>query len=158
MRRLVGALIGGGVAVFGGVSAVGDDSKRDDQGAIVEAGGVGVFALGIGDCLQLPDAIEVQSVEGVPCDEPHDAQVYGESAVLGEVWPGEAELERRSAQECLSRWDVGIGTDYDADRFFDFTFFAPTAEGWAAGDRGVQCLLVRIDGVPFVGDFVRRDG
>ena len=70
IRRLVGGAAVAGIAIFGGAGVFDDDTTRNDQGDIVESGGVGVLSIQKGDCLQIPDEDTVVSLEGVPCDTP----------------------------------------------------------------------------------------
>lgn len=152
MRRIIGGLVGGGVAIFAGANAMDDDTKRDETGEIVEGGGLGVLAINVGDCIQLPDATEVQSVEGVPCTTPHDAQVYAEYLLPAGDWPGQAAMDEQSGFGCYDRWQAAVGTVYEDDTILDFTFFNPTEAGWGEGDHEVQCMIVNIDGTPMTGD------
>jgi hypothetical protein len=158
MKRLIGGLVGGGMAIFAGASAMDDDTKRDETGSIVESGGLGVLAIQLGDCIQLPgdmttEAIEIVSVEGVPCEQAHDGQVYAELELPGDgPFPGQTAVEEQARFSCMAEWPVGVGTVYEDDVARDFTTFHPVAEGWAVGDRGVQCILTNADGSPMVGD------
>ena len=152
MRRVIGALAGGGVAIFAGANAVDDNTTRNESGEIVEGGGLGVLAVNVGDCMQLPDAETVQSVEGVPCGEPHDAQVYAEFDLPDGPFPGDPAVDEQGSRGCYDRWQAAIGTVYEDDTLLDFTFFTPLEEGWRAGDHEVMCAVVRIDGSRMVGD------
>jgi hypothetical protein len=147
--KLAAGVVSGGVAIFGGVSAVDDDTTRDESGAIVESGGVGVFQLQIGDCVQLPGIGTVQSVEGVPCEEPHDAQVYSAYDLVGASYP--VDIDEEAAEGCYDRWQAALGTVYEDDLERDFTIFTPTREGWDLGDRGVTCFVIPIDGGQVTG-------
>lgn len=147
MRRIIGGIVGGGIAVFGGAQAMDDDTTRNDSGEIVEGGGLGVLAMDVGDCVQLPTDHElVQSVEGVPCGEPHDAELYAEFDVPDGAFPGDPALEKLAGEGCYERWGSAVGTVYEDDKVLDFTFFLPSEQGWAEGDREVQCMVLRIDG------------
>src|SRR4051794_19604870 len=76
-RILVGGALAGGAAVFGATHSFDDDTARDESGQITTGGGLGAFGVRVGGCVQLPDDALVVSVEGVPCDTPHDAEAYG---------------------------------------------------------------------------------
>lgn len=152
--KTVGGVVVGGVAVFAGTSATDDNTTRDDTGAVVEAGGLGAFVMQIGDCVQLPDAQEIQSVEAVPCGQAHDAQVYAEFLLSGDDWPGEESIEMQSAQGCYERWPAAVSADYDNDPAHDFTFFSPLADGWSNGDREVTCMVVNTDASPISGSLL----
>ena len=47
-ERIVGGVVAGGIAIFGGVAATGDETKRNETGAIVESGGWGRSPCGSG--------------------------------------------------------------------------------------------------------------
>jgi hypothetical protein len=102
--------------------------------------------------MQLPDAEVVQSVEGVPCAEPHDAQAYAAFDLPDGPFPGDLAVDEQGARGCYDRWQASVGTIYEDDTFLDFTYFTPQAEGWNAGDHEILCAIVRIDGEPMIGD------
>jgi hypothetical protein len=149
--RTVGGLVLGGAAVFAGTQATEDHTTRDEAGDITEAGGLGAYALQVGDCIQLPDADTVISVEGVPCAEPHDAQVFAEFVLPDGDFPGLDAVELAAGEGCYQRWPAAVGTAYESDPASDFTVLTPTAESWAEGDREVTCLLVPLDVARMVG-------
>lgn len=152
VKRLIGAAVVGGVAIFGGAQSFDDNTTRDESGEITESGGLGVMAIQIGDCLQLPDALEVTSVEAVPCAEPHDAQAFGEATIVS----GDAYVEdvvwEAAINECYPKFAGFVGTSYEESELY-FDVFYPSPEGWEAGDRSVTCMLLpaEIDG-QLVGD------
>ncbi|HLF40659.1 MAG TPA: septum formation family protein [Acidimicrobiia bacterium] len=151
-RKIVGGLAAGGIAIFAGTSATEDKTTRDQAGAITEAGGLGAFAVRIGDCLQLPDGTQVVSVEGVPCAEPHDGQVYAEFAVSpAPSFPGDAAMQSQSEQGCIDRWPAAFGVTYENDAAHELYYMSPSAESWATDDREVTCVVTTADGSPLVG-------
>lgn len=152
-RRIVGGLVAGGIAVFAGTSAMEDKTTRGEDGAIVESGGLGAQVIRVGDCIQLPDgsADEVASVEGVPCETPHDAQVYAEFALSGTTgYPGVAQIENQAFEGCASRWEAALGP-FDSAGNLDVYFFTPTEQGWAQNDHEVSCFVIAADGSPLTG-------
>ena len=153
-RIIGGAAVVGGVAIFGGTAAMDDNTTRDESGEIIESGGVGAFAVRVGDCVQLPTAQLVQSMEGVPCGSAHDAEAFATFDVTGEDYVEErvgAEAERG----CLARWTPALGTSYEDDQELDLQTLTPTAESWAEGDREIMCFVVAIDGSPLYGSRLR---
>jgi hypothetical protein len=120
---------------------------RDDNGVIIETNEqTDAFTLVVGDCLN--DATvtgEVQTVPTVPCDEPHDGEIYsshtlGESSYRGDdVIIGEAE------SLCLSAFEAFVGEPY-LDSRFDFSYYYPTEASWARGDREVLCVIYDPEG------------
>ncbi len=142
IRRLAGGAAAAGIAIFGGVSAMGDDTTRNDQGEIVESGGVGAFAIKFGDCIQLPTGLtEVQSVEGVPCSAPHNAQAYDVFDMPGgDAYPGDLAITDAADEGCLDRFAAFVGVPYEESTLY-ISYLTPTVGSWAEGDHEIQCLV-----------------
>lgn len=142
IRRLVGGAAVAGVAIFGGAGLLDDNTTRNDQGDIVESGGVGVFAIQDGDCLQLPDADTVASLEGVPCETPHDAQAYHAFDLVGYAsYPTDDEIDTDAIDGCEAAFAGFVGTPYEDSELY-FSYLTPSAEGWDQGDHEIQCMIV----------------
>jgi hypothetical protein len=144
--RIIGGLAAGGVAVFGATGAFEDKTTRNDAGEITEAGGVGAFVIKVGDCVNMPTEDIVTSLEGLPCADPHDAQVFDEFQMVGETYPVADALETEARDGCLWRWSAAIGANFDDMPDYDLTYFTPSPESWDTGDREVSCIIVRTDG------------
>lgn len=151
-RSPIALLAVGAAVVLTGCTALGpvvpsDAPVRDDGGQIVEPNEqTDAFALQVGDCLNDAAAAgEVTTVPTVPCDEPHDSEVYaafelGQSKYLGEdVTIGKAEAV------CLPAFEEFVGEPYLESRF-DFAFYYPTEASWASGDREVLCVIYDPEG------------
>ncbi len=151
MKRLIAAGVVA-VAAFGGASAFDDNTVRDDSGSIVEAGGLGAYAIQTGDCLNVPDDMTlVQSLEAVPCSQPHDAEAYAAFDQTGTDWPGEEAVSEASWFGCYDRWESYVGIPWD-DSELDFWVLQPTQETWEEGDdREVTCALATVDGSRLTG-------
>jgi hypothetical protein len=134
-----------GIAVFGGVSAFGDDTTRNERNEIIQSGGLGAFAIEVGDCLNLPSELtKVQSVEGVPCTQAHSAQAYARFDLIGfgDTFPGSAAFEEQAMEGCYERFASFVGISYEQSELY-FMTLEPTEEGWVElDDREVTCLLV----------------
>src|SRR5688500_10032442 len=61
------------VALIGGYLF---SARRGDDGALTSAGNVGVDDLRAGDCFDSADEAEISDVDGVPCTEPHEYEVF----------------------------------------------------------------------------------
>lgn len=144
VKKIVGGATVAGVAVFAGVTGFGDDTTRNDQNEIVESGGLGAFAIQVGDCLNLPSEYsEVQSVEGIPCSQAHSAQAYAvfDLVGFGDAFPGSAALEEQVTGGCYDRFEGFVGVPYEESELYIRTL-EPTEESWAQlDDREVICLL-----------------
>jgi hypothetical protein len=145
IKKIAGGAAVAGVAVFGGVTAFGDDTTRNDRNEIVESGGLGAFAIEVGDCLNLPSEFsEVQSVEGVPCSQAHSAQAYAvfDLVGFGDAFPGSAGFEEQATSGCLERFESFVGVPYEQSELY-FMTLEPTEEGWVQlDDREIVCLLI----------------
>ncbi|MGQ0825496.1 MAG: septum formation family protein [Actinomycetota bacterium] len=155
--RIVGGLVvAGGVATFGATGGFEDKTERNEAGEITEAGGVGVFVMEVGDCVELPESDYVESLEGVPCDTPHDAQLYAEFDLDNTSLPGPTELQQLATDGCIFAWPAMLGANYDEMPNHDIYFFTPTSETWSNGDREVQCLVITVDGSPITGSILTQ--
>jgi hypothetical protein len=149
MKDVIKTVVGwgtvAGIAVFGGVSAFGDDTTRNDQNEIIESGGLGAFSIEVGDCLNLPSELnEVESVEGVPCSQAHSAQAYAVFDLTGfsDAFPGSAAFDEQSDAGCLDNFKSFVGVSYEQSELYMLTL-EPTGESWVqVDDREIICLLV----------------
>jgi hypothetical protein len=169
MRSVI-KIVGGGLAaagVVGGVAfantgAFDDHTKRDSSSAIVESGGLGAFKVQVGDCVTWPDGLDtdraepqkVTSVQGVPCDQPHDAQAYASFDVTLPHFDADAVMGEATSG-CATRWTDAIGTNLFGDVDHDATAFTPSEQSWKQGhDREVVCFVISVDGSPLVGSLL----
>lgn len=146
MKRLIGGVVVA-VAVVAGTSAIDDNTTRDDSGEIIGAGGLGVQAMQVGDCMIEPDGEYVESVEAVPCSEPHDLEVLAIISLPGgETYPGQEVVSQTAYEECVDRFDAYVGTPY-LESVIDVYPLYPTEEGWEEyNDREANCMLFTMDG------------
>lgn len=141
------------VLAVGACGADGEtDATRDDEGNITENDEIGVFRLRTGDCLMLPGSdTEVETLEAVPCDQPHDAEVVGLHEMpegSSAAFPGTDVVIDESRTVCLSMFDDVTGLDFVTDPDWDLTSLYPTEESWRLlDDREIVCLAVPLDGV-----------
>lgn len=100
--------------------------------------------LGVGDCLLMPDAEEISSVESAECIENHELEVFG-LVTLSEgdsaPYPGEDAVAEAIFEQCLPRFEPYVGTAYDQSAWYINAIF-PTRESWEeADDRAGTCVL-----------------
>jgi len=137
------------VIVFSGV----DNTERDSKGRVVEGGSVSIERLRVGDCFNEPNFEDLldgdaegqasAAVDVVPCREPHQAEVYDIITVSGDDFPGDAAIERRTA-ECLHSFKEYVGKSYGRSRL-DAAIYYPTQSSWRFGDRTILCNLTERD-------------
>lgn len=84
----------------------------------------------------------VDQVPAIPCDMPHDFEVYGLFDVVDEPdYPGESIVVAQAEVGCLQRFEGYVGAAYVADGARAVSYLYPTAETWSEGDRAVHCLV-----------------
>lgn len=151
MKRIIGAAVIA-VAAFGGAGAFDDNTVRDDSGAIVESGGLGAFAIQIGDCFNIPaDTDIVMSLEAVPCGQPHDAEAFFSFDLADTAWPGDDTVGEDAWFGCYEPFGAYVGTVWD-DSAHDYWMLQPTMESWQElDDREVTCALTSFDGSKLTG-------
>ncbi len=164
MRRAILWICGGVLLLTGGAAYVAallfgtldmDLTTRNEAGQITDEGTLGVLHLQVGDCVTFRDPTEnyVRAVDGEPCDEPHEGQVYAEFDVEGGVYPDEDQLIDEAFTGCAERWppeiDGGLGVGG-----YDVQVLYPSWGTWQIRDRTVSCVVVRFDGKDLRGDLL----
>ena len=128
-----------------------DDTTRDESGAIVEEGELSAFSISVGDCLVGSAAGEVSGFDGVPCDQPHDNEVYHTFDLADGDFPGDAVMQTQATEACLAAFETYVGISYQESPTYDITWLSPTAGSWGQGDREIACLVNNLDGTQKVG-------
>lgn len=122
-----------------------DGADRDDEGHITSAGDVSVFDLVEGDCVIFDESLEpeVETMPAVPCDDPHNGEVYALVDVDDlDAYPGERELSIRAERDCLAHFADYVGIDLADSTLFPTTAI-PAIRGWQDdGDRTVVCFVL----------------
>lgn len=113
-----------------------EDSLRDENGNVVEAGEIDVFSLTVGDCFSnLPAG---STVNAQPCAEEHLYEIYHVFDVdLAEF--DEAAIDAAASEGCVAAFDGYMGVSFDAS-YYTYDGLQPSAGSWAADDREVICL------------------
>jgi hypothetical protein len=152
MKRIIGGATVAGLGLVGlGYSELGgeDGTARDESGAIVEQGEVGAFRIRLGDCIGGAMTDIVESVEGIPCDQPHEEEVYhafnlpdGDGS-----YPGDTTVDELAGTGCYEAFGSFVGIAYEESTAYAFGWLQPTRESWSnLGDREVLCLVGNVDG------------
>jgi hypothetical protein len=120
------------------------EDQTDQARESGEATEIPPFKLREGDCINdaavktTSDQVETQSVVLLPCDEPHDIEVYALFEVPGDDYPGQAAIDR-VARKCFPAFRDFVGTAY-ADSVFEIYYYFPTSRSWRfLDDRTVTC-------------------
>ena len=126
-----------------------EEPDRDESGAIEEEGDLGVFSLQVGDCFDDVESAlgggEVESVPAIPCDQPHDNEVFAKPQLPDGPYPGDDEILVEAQELCLDEFTAYTGQDYDTSPLDVFPI-TPTEQTWEDGDvRSVVCSLYNLD-------------
>jgi hypothetical protein len=126
------------------VGCGGDDvAERDDDGRVIHAGDLDVVDLRVGDCFVPPDDVEaeISSVRAVPCEEPHQHEVYAFAPwTEGDLRPDDNQLGTFADTACLAEFEPYVGRDY-LDSPLVLTYLLPSIRSWnELGDHGVVCV------------------
>ena len=133
----------------------GASDPRDETGAIVESGSLGALSLRVGDCFDdsLQVAGEFESLNVLPCSEPHDNEIYAAidyPAGDDDTYPGQLVLREFAVETCLDAFEPYVGSSYESSRF-EYGWFTPTPESWdVAGDHEVLCFLWHVERLKLV--------
>jgi hypothetical protein len=105
-----------------------------------------VSALRVGQCLNQPGSTtDIEEVEVVPCDDPHDLEVFALVELPEGPYPGDSGLSDAAQPACADRFAAYVGVE-PAESVLATGFLIPSEDGWDGGDREVVCLLYDPDG------------
>lgn len=95
----------------------------------------------VGECLNHADlGEEVSEIHTLPCEEPHDSEVFHSFEMPEEPYPGDEAVTEAAEQGCLVEFEEFVGTDYyDSDLYI--TYLPPQERSWQYfGHRTVLCI------------------
>ena len=103
-----------------------------------------VFDLAVGDCFQDPSDQAVQDgireLPVVPCDTPHDNEVFAVVTLPDGEYPGPEQLQATAEEECVASFEGYVGVPFEQSQFSGFPI-PPSQESWEGGDRELLCTL-----------------
>ena len=148
--------VGGGIfgllAIFAAPVA-----DRDNTGQIVSGGTVDIFEIQIGDCFDdqsmygTDETVELTGVGGVPCQQPHDNEIYAQTQMALTEYPGEDAILKAADKFCFEEFEAYVGTSYQ-NSILDITYIYPTIESWnQMSDREISCALFDMNLEKLVG-------
>lgn len=131
------------VAVAAALSGCGAVSEI----AATVQGKTSVMSLTVGDCTNDEGSGngEVTDVPNVPCDEPHDNEVFALIDLEADTFPGSEAVAEEADSSCIGYFETWVGSPYE-ETSIDIATLSPTAESWADGDREVICLAYDLEG------------
>ena len=156
LMLVFGAFEGGGGSAAGSdnVEQEASEPEESEESQAPEAqepsgdpneGTVKADALKVGDCIR--DATsrvgDVTTFDAVPCDEPHDGEVYTLIRLEGDENaqpPSEAFINGKGQRGCRARLRRQATPKAFRDPQLGFKFVYPTPASWADGDRDITCV------------------
>ena len=103
---------------------------------------VSLLRLEVGTCLndvEQPIGQDMTDAPYVPCDEPHESEVFAEIVLDDEVFPGIDALTEEASTGCLEEFSRFVGVDYQ-ESTLSFHYYYPTETSWSVGDRSIFCV------------------
>lgn len=157
-ERVLYLLLAAVVAVGGAACA--DEPNRDETGEITETEDVSPNTLQAGDCFNDPEAgssTQVTELEAVPCDEPHDNEVFHVFDLDDGDFPGADEAKELGLDGCEPEIEAYIGATAQ-EAGLAIVPLTPTEQSWNdRDDRTVICALYKADGSELTGSFEGGD-
>lgn len=128
----------------GGEDSTGSGTTSGAGSASEEPESTSVFELSAGDCFQDPSdaSIEdgIRELPVVPCDTPHDNEVFAVVTLPDGDFPGQEGLQSVAEEECVAAFEEYVGVPYDESDFVVFPI-PPSSDSWEQGDRELLCTL-----------------
>ncbi|MGH3281360.1 MAG: septum formation family protein [Trebonia sp.] len=124
---LAAVIVGGAVAIVGSVT---HGFKKPVKVTYKKSA---LFSLKTGECFD-PQG---QSYSLVPCDSPHEAEVFATFTLSGPTWPGAATVAKEASSGCASRLTGYLNPQLAIS--LSSTYFYPDSVAWQAGTKTVIC-------------------
>ncbi|OLT24664.1 hypothetical protein BJF83_06790 [Nocardiopsis sp. CNR-923] len=151
-------ILGGGSVEVPEVPDVELESPAEGEDATAQGPtDTGVFQLSVGDCFIEEEMNSAFLSDGVseipilPCDEPHNAEIFHTFDVAGDTFPGEDVIWAEAEETCQGQ----AFTDYLGVSWAESEYYTnqlvPTSGSWASGDREIVCYANTLDGELFTG-------
>lgn len=117
------------------------DAQRDEDGNVTESANVGIFSVDVGDCMLETSSGLLEDADLVPCDQPHDQEVYYEITMPdGEFSDEDVDT---ASEECIGdAFTSFVGVGYQ-ESVLEVTTITPTKQTWdEMNDRVIQCVIM----------------
>ena len=116
-------------------------ARRGDDGSLASAGNVGVDDLRAGDCFNSSDEDEISDVDGVPCTQAHEWEVFALANWEGDgTFPPDSQLEAIFFEICEPSFAAYVGVPWETSAIYG-SMISPSEDSWGAGDREFICVL-----------------
>ncbi|MEW9532518.1 DUF4190 domain-containing protein [Microbispora sp. NPDC049125] len=124
------------------VIAILTSPQRDATGTITDGGSMLSTQIRAGDCVNgIADGVVVTAVKGVPCAQPHDAEVILQFDLPVSAWPGREAAGDTAADQCDRRLGRLLADSPMLDRLQSFVLYPPDEASWRRS-RSVSCMVI----------------
>jgi hypothetical protein len=144
-RIALGAIV---LALAGVLAGCTTSTAQPSPTATHATGGAHASAMDItvGDCLDDAHAGTTTATASiVPCSGAHDSEAFANLTLTGDAYPGldavRAQAEKGCQGDAFANF-IGIASD---DSTLQVSYYYPTEDSWAGGDRTVTCTVYAID-------------
>ncbi|CAN5234377.1 septum formation family protein [soil metagenome] len=118
-----------------------------------------VFSITVGDCLNDASVSgQISTVPIVDCSGPHDSEAYFSGNLDGTDYPGEDAVKQGAEGVCGPAFATFVGAPYKEGSGYDYSYYTPTKESWAAGDREIMCVVFDPSGAQVTGTLKGSEG
>ena len=120
----------------------GTDANRDEQGNVQEQDNIDIFSLKLGDCKMADETTgDIMDANVVPCDEPHDEEVFFEYTMDEGIYDSTA-IETAGNDVCYGdNFTTFVGIPYE-ESTLEVWYLTPTQQTWdELDDRLIQCII-----------------
>jgi hypothetical protein len=122
------------------VAVIATSADRDAAGRITDAGDVSAFSLEVGDCLNgLKESDNISSLPAVPCDQPHEGEVFAMIQLPDGGYPGDEKISTDAGDRCSAAFETYAPSSV-SDEKIELFYLQPTQLSWAQGDREITCI------------------
>jgi DNA-binding SARP family transcriptional activator len=142
----------------GSETAAGTDVSREEP---VHGREVSIRTLQVGDCLNVlpgtdspvqPGGVTevAETVLLVPCEGPHDQEVFHLFELAAGPYPGDEPVEALAREQCTAQFQeyVGVAPEWSG---LDFFYVWPSRDTWESGNRRGGCSLFDATGHRLTG-------
>ncbi|UFS95363.1 DUF4190 domain-containing protein [Nocardia huaxiensis] len=115
---------------------------------------VSVGDVSVGDCIgDVKESGMVYRTKTVPCDQPHDAEVFYQFNVSGS-WPGEDKVIEEADRTCSAKLDAMFATSPRLSDLSTFMLYPPDERNFKRSSQ-ITCMVVNLDGSKLTGKVPR---
>ncbi|MEN0070471.1 MAG: septum formation family protein [Propionicimonas sp.] len=132
------------------------EPQRNPAGEVSSPGTLSPLAVRVGDCVKLPGLTPdvIEEVEVMPCDSPHDAELFSIVELDRTGSPDSEEMLDAAVDLCAAEIEEFLD-GAEPTRALDVVAFIPDGRAWARGDHSSRCFL-RDPAGDFVGSIRDR--